>query len=199
MKKLDITKKISIALMALITVVSVAGCNGDTQKEEKGTENPSASAIVTDVTTENPQITEVPTAQPTEAPVITAASFNPETISQGEKLSVFTVSEVKTENGVKTVVFSGILTINGLLSDNGDGTCSFKYTEEYAPYLPTPVGAQKKGFINIDANSALEFLGAKEGAFSITVKDYTLTIVSGEITESVTEYEKQESDYGIIS
>ena len=198
MKKLDITKKISIALMAFVTMVAAVGCNGDKQKDANETETPSSSATVTDASTEKTQITEVPTAQPTEAPVITAASFDAETISAGEKVSVFTVSQVKTENGVKTVVFSGILTVNGLLSDNGDGTCSFKYTEEYAPYLPTPVGAQKKGFITIDANSALEFLGAKEGAFSITIKDYTLTI-SGEIAESVSEYEKQEGDYGIIS
>ncbi len=186
-------KTLAVTAFAVITSLSVISCKkGEDNTPSAHTAEPSSTAVASDIATE------VPTAEPTPAPVITKGNFDLNNIAAGDKVSVFTAESVETKENIKTIVFKGILTINGLLSKNDDGTCSFTYTEEFASFLPSPDGKKKEGHITLDETKALEVFGATEGAFSMTVRDYTLT-VSDEITESVTEFEKQESDYGIIS
>lgn len=193
MTLLKLVKTLAVTAFAVITTLTVVSCKKETDnKPSDHTAEPSSTAVSSDI------VTDVPTAEPTPAPVITKGNFNLDDIAAGDKVSVFTVETVETKDDIKTIVFNGILTVNGLLSKNDDGTCYFTYTEEFASFLPTPDGKEKEGHITLDKTKALEIFGAEEGAFSMTVRDYTLT-VSEKITESVTEFEKQESDYGIIS
>ncbi len=201
MKKNHNIKIIFSALLSAMLLFSLLGC--DSKKNgPTGTEAPVGTAQ-TDTTeipsTNDPSATELPNFNPTDAPEYSYASFNVNTIKEGDTVSIFKVTEKTVdENGDVKIVFSGTAPLNGSLASNGDGTCTFAYTEEFANILPFPEDLTSPVGIIISETEATDILGSSEGTFSIAIHNYTITVQGNNSYAGTTAFEKVTGDYVII-
>ena len=139
MTLLKLVKTLAVTAFAVITTLTVVSCKKETDnKPSDHTAEPSSTAVSSDI------VTDVPTAEPTPAPVITKGNFNLDDIAAGDKVSVFTVETVETKDDIKTIVFNGILTVNGLLSKNDDGTCYLRIQKNSHPSSPLLTERKRK-------------------------------------------------------
>lgn len=165
---------------------------------------------------ENPGTTIAPTAIPetgNEAD-ITTALIDIDTIKVGDKISVFTVSEVdikKEGDGSlesATIKFTGSLAVRGsyTLDDNifdGDLFANYSVLEDYIDYLPYPRNVvNKTKAIGLDFEKLKTLYGdAESGYAAVVIEEYVLTYneyFDGEWRAVAASFSKDENEYAVI-
>lgn len=190
-------RKITVLLIMVMTITCIlCGCGAEKNP------NATATAVVTNTAT-----TEEQTPETGNKDDLTVAGFDFDKVKVGDKISVFTVSEVdvkKLDDGTLAsarIKLSGSLAVRGSYILNADNS-SFTFTDEYSGYIPFPNNAANKlDAFYIARDKMIEIYGDNDGGYAaIIIEEYLLTYSSedGEWHAFAESFSKDENEYAIM-
>jgi len=170
--------------------------NGD-ETATNGTESEVPTETPTD--SQSSSATDAPYEEPTQAPAVLPSDFDVSNINVGDRVSGFTVTEKKKlEDGSVSISLEGSLTVNGTLTKNGSGAYLFECSAEYSSFLPLPNGLDEPKYIILDS-AAASSLTTADGALSITLRNYNLTITpENEVIARTTSFVQAKGEYAVL-